>query len=240
VTFEGDLAGAEFWGADLRGATFRDVDLTGVRISHARVVDVVVDAEVDRLVVNGVDVTDYVNARDRWHPVRSMLRPVDPDGLRAAWAALRREWAALVADADRLGPGAWTVSVAGEWSLQDTLRHLVFAIDKWCTVPILGGRFAPLGVPNTGSQGYPFPGVDLAVTPTLDATRAVFDAAVAEVTGLVATLPAVPDRAVEVHENGVVPWIECLHTVLEEAFWHLRYARRDLEFVAATGPEGSS
>ena len=54
--FEGDLAGAVFWGADLRDATFRDVDLTGARISHAFVVDVDIDAQVERLVVNGVDV----------------------------------------------------------------------------------------------------------------------------------------------------------------------------------------
>ena len=33
--FEGDLAGAVFWGADLRGARFRDVDLTDAKISHA-------------------------------------------------------------------------------------------------------------------------------------------------------------------------------------------------------------
>ena len=33
--FEGDLAGAVFWGADLSGARFRDVNLTGARISHA-------------------------------------------------------------------------------------------------------------------------------------------------------------------------------------------------------------
>lgn len=48
------------WGADLHGATFRDVDLTGTWISHALVVDVEIDAIVDRVVINGVDVTDFV------------------------------------------------------------------------------------------------------------------------------------------------------------------------------------
>ena len=42
--FEGDLAGAVFWGADLSGARFRDVDLTGATISHAWLVDVDIDA----------------------------------------------------------------------------------------------------------------------------------------------------------------------------------------------------
>ena len=46
--FEGDLAGAVFWGADLSGATFRDVNLTDVRISHAWLVNVDIDALVDR------------------------------------------------------------------------------------------------------------------------------------------------------------------------------------------------
>ena len=86
--FEDDLAGAVFWGANLRGARFRDVDLTGTRISHAWVVDVEIDALVERLVVNGVDVTDHVNAHDPWYPVRTMLRPADPAAMRATWAAL--------------------------------------------------------------------------------------------------------------------------------------------------------
>ena len=46
--FEGDLAGAVFWGADLSGARFRDVDLTNARISHAWLVNVDIDALVDR------------------------------------------------------------------------------------------------------------------------------------------------------------------------------------------------
>src|SRR5213594_1511718 len=48
--FEGDLTEAVFWGADMRGARFRDVNLTGARISHSFVVDVDIDAFVDKLV----------------------------------------------------------------------------------------------------------------------------------------------------------------------------------------------
>jgi uncharacterized protein YjbI with pentapeptide repeats len=47
--FEGDLAGAVFWGVDLSGARFRDVNLTDVKISHAWLVNVDVDARSMRL-----------------------------------------------------------------------------------------------------------------------------------------------------------------------------------------------
>ena len=65
--FEGDLTEAVFWGADMSRARFRDINFTGARISHSWVVDVDIDAFVDKLVVNGVDVTDYVNERDEWY-----------------------------------------------------------------------------------------------------------------------------------------------------------------------------
>ena len=55
--FEGDLAGAVFWGADLSGARFRDVNLTGALISHAWLISVDIGTLVDNVVINGVDVT---------------------------------------------------------------------------------------------------------------------------------------------------------------------------------------
>src|SRR4051812_42218845 len=134
--FEGDLAGAVFWGADLSGARFRDVNLTGARISHAWLVDVDVDALVDGLVINGVDVTAYVNERDPWYPLRAMIRPTTPDGMRAAWAALEAEWATTIAQARTLSDEQTNESVGGEWSFVQTLRHLVFAMDKWFTAPV--------------------------------------------------------------------------------------------------------
>src|SRR6478735_5490477 len=137
--FEGDLAGAVFWGADLHGARFRDVDLTGVTITHAWLVGVDIDALIDRVVINGVDVTAYVNERDPWYPLRAMLRPSDSDGMQAAWAALEDEWAKTLARAGALPEASLHESVNGEWSFVQTIRHLVFAMDKWFTVPILGG-----------------------------------------------------------------------------------------------------
>ena len=136
--FEGDLAGAVFWGADLSGARFRDVNLTDVRISHAWLVNVDIDALIDRVVINGVDVTTFVNERDAWYPLRSMLRPSTPEGMRAAWAALEAEWAKTIARAQALPEAKLHESVNGEWTFVQTLRHLVFAMDKWFTVPIGG------------------------------------------------------------------------------------------------------
>ena len=141
--FEGDLAGAVFWGADLSGARFRDVNLTDATISHAWLVNVDIDALVDTVVINGVDVTAYVNERDPWYPLRAMLRPSDPEGMRAAWAALEDEWAKTITRALALPEDALHESVNDEWSFVQTLRHLVFAMDKWFTAPILGESVPP-------------------------------------------------------------------------------------------------
>ena len=141
--FEGDLAGAVFWGADLSGARFRDVNLTDAKISHAWLVNVEIDAMIDTVVINGVDVTAYVNERDPWYPLRGMLRPPDPEGMRSAWAALEAEWAKTVTRALALPETRLDESVNGEWSFVQTLRHLVMAMDKWFTVPVLGGTLPP-------------------------------------------------------------------------------------------------
>ena len=230
---EGDLTGAVFWGADLTGAVFRDVDLTNVRISHAWLADVEIDATIDRLVVNGVDVTDYVNERDPWYPLRAMLRISDVDGARASSAAFDKAWAETVAQARSLPEELLHESVDGEWSFVQTVRHLVMAIDKWFTAPILGEPFHPMGLPNTGSIDFPFPGIDLSQSPSLDEALTVHADRVARVRDYVTTMePSALTQSVEVLENGTSTVSDCLFTVFEETFWHIRYARRDLARLA--------
>ncbi|HSP30371.1 MAG TPA: DinB family protein [Ilumatobacteraceae bacterium] len=232
--FEGDLTGAVFWGAEMTGARFRDVNLTDVTISHAWLLNVDVDAWVDKLVINGVDVTDYVNERDPWYPLRTMLRPSDPEAMRTTWSALEHEWATTIALAGELPDSALHESVDGEWSFVQTLRHLVFAIDKWLTVPVLGEPFHPAGLPNSGSMDVGWPGIDTSLEPSVtDALSAWADRAtrVGQFLGSVTSDDF--DRSIDVLENGPHPLVECIYTVFEEPFWHNRYARRDLEVLLA-------
>jgi hypothetical protein len=225
-----DLSDAVFWGVDLTRARFRDVNLTDVTITHAMLVGVDIDALVDRLVVNSVDVTGYVNERDPWYPLRAMLSPADPEGLRASWHALGEAWAPAIEQARQLTEAQRQQSVGGEWSFVDTLRHLVFAMDKWFTAPVLGeASFHPLGLPNRGSVDFGWPGLDPTAAPSFDealAVRAQRTARLHEY--LEAVAPADLLREVEVLENGVTPVRGCLWVVFEEEFQHLRYALRDL------------
>jgi len=232
--FEGDLAGAVFWGADLSGATFRDVNLTDAKISHAWLVNVDIDALVDKVVINGVDVTAYVNERDEWYPLRAMIRATEPLGMREAWTALEAEWAKTFAVAESFPEEKLHESVNGEFSFVETLRHLVFAMDKWFTAPVLGESFAPIGMPNRGSLDFPWPDLDYELKPSLADVMAVrADRATRFGEFLQSLEPAGLTRPVEVLENGTNPLLDCIYTVLEEEFWHNRYARRDLNELAA-------
>ena len=132
-----DLRGAEFVSADLRGARFVGADLSGVVM---RGVDVQA-ADIDSpwlfdgdsfLRVNGVDVIPLVEAElNRRFPGRADRRAKHPEGLRAAWTTLERTWAATLERVAAMPAGTVDVSVAGEWSFAQTLRHLIFATDVW-------------------------------------------------------------------------------------------------------------
>ncbi|MEZ5343341.1 MAG: DinB family protein [Acidimicrobiales bacterium] len=224
-----DLQGAVFWGVNLRDATFRDVDLSGATTHHVLLKNVELDGLIDRLVVNGVDVTDFVNANDPWQPLRGMLEPTTADGVRAAWAEVEAVWDATIETAAERTEEDLNRSVNGEWSFVETLRHVVFAVDKWFTGPIMGGEWQPLGIPNTGSVDFAWPTIDPNASPTLGEVLAARQAQAANIRS---SLGALTDddlvRSVEVLENGTVAVLQCWHVVFEESFEHRRYALRDL------------
>jgi hypothetical protein len=241
-----DLQGAEFVDANLRGARFRRADLSGVVM---RAVDVR-GADIDApwlikgesfLRVNGVDVVPLVEAElNRRFPGRAGRRATDPDGLRAAWVALQRTWAATLQRVAAMPARTVDVSVDGEWSFAQTLRHLVMATDAWLGRAILEIEqpFHPIGEPNAE---YETDGNDMSVFATVAPSYAdvleVRAGRVAMVRDFLATVT--PDDLAATRKN---PWapeypetiLSCLHVILGEEWEHHRYAVRDLDSIDAT------
>jgi hypothetical protein len=155
-----ELQGAEFVDADLRGARFVRADLSGVVMREVNVDGADIDAPWlsagdSFLRVNGVDVIPLVEAElNRRFPGRAERRAGDPDGLRAAWATLERTWAATLERVAAMPAGTVDVSVGGEWSFAQTLRHLVLATDAWLGRAILEIEqpFHPIGQTGAGLE----------------------------------------------------------------------------------------
>lgn len=170
---------------------------------------------------------------------RADRRAEDPDGLRAAWAMLERTWAATLEHVSAMPAGTVDISVAGEWSFAQTLRHLVMATDTWLGRAILEREqpFHPVGLPNAE---YETDGNDTSifttVTPAFAEVLEVRAGRVAMVRDFLATITQ--DDLAAPRKN---PWapehpetvLSCLHTILEEEWEHHRYAVRDLETIEA-------
>jgi hypothetical protein len=233
-TFEGDLAGAQFRNANLEGARFRGVNLTGVKVSDAMCVNVEIDAMVFNFKVNGVDVIPYVKEQlDKRYPIRTLLKPTDPEGMRIAWKALEDLWVPTMELAGSMPETKLHESVDEEWSFVETLRHLVMAQDKWFTVPVLGGKMHPLGLPNDGTPRDAFPGIDWDAKPTFAEALAARNERLAMMRDYLATVtPDDLSKKVGVQFAGTPPVRACLHVVFDEEWAHNRYATRDLEILS--------
>jgi hypothetical protein len=233
-----DLQGAEFVDANLRGARFVGADLSGVVMRGVELEGTDIDAPwlfegENFLRVNGIDVIPFVDAElNRRFPGRADRRAGDPDGLRAAWAALERTWAATLERVAAMPAGTVDVSVGGEWSFAQTLRHLVHATDMWLGRAILELEqpFHPIGQANIGTEDD---GLDKStVTPPYVEVLEVRAGRVAMVRDFLATVT--PDVLAETRRNPHAPdhpetVLSCLHVILEEEWEHHRYAVRDLD-----------
>ena len=229
-----DLRGARFVRSDLSGAVMRGVDVDGADIDAPWLLD----GETS-LRVNGVDVVPFVEAElNRRFPAAPTRRAGDPDGLRAAWATLEGTWAATLERVAAMPAGTVDISVDGEWSFAQTLRHLV------------------LGHGHVAGSGNP--GDRAAVPPPRSADAGAEDGRPGHV-GLhdghavvrrSARGPGRPGRhgarlPRRRHRRGTGrrrartrgprntrrPPCSCLHVILEEEWEHHRYAVRDLDAI---------
>ncbi|TCO51321.1 pentapeptide repeat protein [Kribbella antiqua] len=240
-----ELRGSEFVDVDLRDARFVGSDLSGVVMRGVEVRAADIDAPwlsdgETFFRVNGVDVIPYVEAElDRRFPGRANRRAGDPAGLREAWAALERTWAATLDRVAAMPPGTVDVSVAGEWSFAQTLRHLVLATDMWLGRAILEIEqpFHPIGQTDTGTEDDGFDtSIFTTVKPSYAEVLDVRAGRVAMVRDYLSTVT--PETLAAARRNPHAPdhaetVLSCLHVILEEEWEHHRYATRDLNTIEA-------
>jgi hypothetical protein len=234
---------ATFMVRDLRETRFVDCDLSRARIVDGCLVDVDISGYVSNLVVNGVDVTEYVEAElDRRHPERVQLRNVrNADDFRALWTTIEGLWSELTARAERLPESVRHERVADEWSFVETLRHLVYITDSWVSRTILDVErpFHPLGLPQTAYS----PADAAALGMELDANPSYAEALearaerVAVVHGVLDGLTdaqlgrlclRTPAPGYPEEERAVA---ECLGVLMDEECEHYRFAHRDLTIL---------
>ena len=230
-----EFRGMHFLVKDLAGARFTDCDLTGAKIVDATLVDVDISGYLSNVVINGVDVTAYVEQQlDLRHPERVQLREVrTADDFRAMWATIEHLWSEPVSEevADE--------RVDGEWSYAETLRHLVFVTDCWVSRTILDQErpYHRLGLPQTAYDPADAAklGIDMDAQPAyaevlearrnrMAVVRRVLDELKDDDLGRECRRTPAPG-----YPDGPRPVWECLAVVMEEEIEHHRYATRDLE-----------
>jgi DinB superfamily/Pentapeptide repeats (8 copies) len=230
-----DHRNARFLEADFSGARFHGVNFSNVKISDAWLFNVEISGLVGNLSVNGVDVSAYVERElNKRHPERVLLAPFDPDGMRNAWKIIEEFSAATVDRARALPPDKLDESVDEEWSFLETLRHLVFATDRWITGPVLrdANPFHPLGMPNPPLDEVAAGVFDLDAKPTFDEVLAVRRARMGRVAEYIEGIGAEElNRQVPSPNGGMTAVMSCLHIVFREEWWHDQYANRDLAIL---------
>ncbi len=229
--------GATFVRASLKGATLRFSDVSGVTMRSVDVDGLDIDSHdlfFGSLLVNGVDVVPLVDAElNRRFPGRELQTAQTPEGLREGWAAVQAAWQETVAATPS---DLVDAHVEDEWSLAQTLRHLVLATDAWLRggVQRVQQPFHEIGQIFTGAGEM---GFDMSVfrvdPPAYEEVLAVRAERQQMVTDFLAA--ATPELLAEARENpwgGGGDWRptvgDCLRVILEEEWAHLRYVRRDL------------
>lgn len=245
--------GATFRTADLSGATFRDCSLAGVRITGSDIGALHVSGYTTDgagVIVDGVDVAGFVRSElDRRYPERPLLRGArTAEDFRGVWETVDRLWSHTLARVERMPVGVRHERVDGEWSVAETLRHLVFAVDVWLgrMVRRQDRPFHSAGLPPTS---YPVAaaadlGIDLTARPSYAESVAMYAERgeqvrkfLAGVTGAelaeIRTAAPAPAWGVESH-----PVRECVRVLLDEHIEHRRFAERDIAVLEARRPSG--
>jgi hypothetical protein len=232
-----DLRDSRFTRVDLSGSRLHGVMLQNVKITDAWVNNVEISCLLGSLTINEVDVSAYVRSElERRHPELRLLRSTDVQGLRDAWARIESDAASTLERARALPEAKLYESVDGEWSFVETLRHLVFATDRWITGPVLNETppFHRLGLPNDDPEPWRGSAIDVDAKPSLAEVLPVRAQRLTSVRELLADADDdALGRTVASPNGGTTSVLGCVHVVLAEEWAHNRYANRDLDILAS-------
>jgi Pentapeptide repeats (8 copies) len=145
---------------DLSGVHLHGTNLEGARLTETYLMDADISGDIEGLRLNGVEVEPLVRAElDCLYPDRVKLRASDVAGLREAWSMVERLWAAATGRALRLPEAVQRERVGCEWSIVETLRHLVFATDCWLfrAIRLEPSPYQPWGLPSMLSAPVAMP-----------------------------------------------------------------------------------
>jgi len=164
---------------------------------------------------------------ERRYPERAKLVPTTPDGVRAAWGVIEDLWAQTKARIADLPDAVLRERVAGEWSLLETLRHLIMVTDGWISGTVLGrtDQFCPFGVlPSFITDPGPY-GIDPDANPSTSEVLAAREDRMRVVRELVS---AATDESL-LRKCGDHTVLSCLWTLFDEEWHHNWFANRDLD-----------
>lgn len=238
TTYSGtkEFEGATFVQASFKGATVRFSDFSGVTMRSVDADGLDIDSHdlfFGSLLVNGVDVVPLVDAElNRQFPGRELQKAQTPAGLREGWPAVQAAWQETVAGTPT---DLVDAHVEDEWSLAQTLRHLILATDAWLRGGILRMQrpFHEIGQIFTGADQM---GFDISIFRVDPPPYEEILAVRAERQQLVTDFLSRATSELLAEERGN-PWGggdwhpsvgDCIRVILEEEWAHLRYIRRDL------------
>lgn len=238
-----EFADARFVRADFSNAKFRFCDLSGVTMHGVEVGGLHIDSHdlmFGSLYVNGVDVVPLVEAElNRQFPGRELQASRTPEGLREGWVAVQDAWNTTVT---RTPADLRDAHVEDEWSLAQTLRHLVLATDAWLLRGVRreSDPFHEIGQFFTGAEQMGVIPERMREPENFEEVLAVRAERQHMLTDFLATVTA--EQLEEPRED---PWDpdddwkptvgDCVRVIIEEEWAHLRYVRRDLALLQKAG-----
>lgn len=238
-----DFKGASLIRSSFSGATIRFSNLTDLVVQECDVGGLSIDSHdlfFGTLFVNGVDVVPLVDAElNRRFPGRELQNSRTPEGLRESWEAVQEAWAKTV---DETPAQLRDARVGTEWSLAQTLRHLILATDAWLVSGVERQEkpFHPIGQIFTGAAEGGFDMSIFREATGFDEILSVRAERQQFVTDCLATV-----TEAQLEEERANPWDpegdwqptvgDCLRVILEEEWAHLRYIRRDLDILRQQG-----